>query len=56
MKTEKFQWNASIFAIFHAVYENPKLLLSFFILCYFIFSSNEYPNGLWFVDIDQGIH
>ena len=34
---EKFQLNASKFAIFY-IYENSKLLFPVFILCYFIFS------------------
>ena len=40
---EKFQRIASKFAIFY-IYENPKLLFPFFILCYFIFSPNECPD------------
>ena len=35
---EKFQPNASRFTIFY-IYENPKLLFPFLILCYFIFST-----------------
>ena len=43
MLDEKFQQNASKFAIFY-IYENPKLLFPFFILCYFIIFPNEYPG------------
>ena len=35
MLDEKFEQNASKFGIFY-IYENPKLLLPFFISCYFI--------------------
>ena len=51
MLDEMTRRNASKFAIFY-IYENPKLLLPFFISCYFTFSPNEYP-GLF---IDQGIN
>ena len=44
MLDEMFQQNASKFGIFY-IYENPKLLFPFFILCYFIFSPNEYCTG-----------
>ena len=40
---EKFQQNASKVAIFY-IYENPKMLFPFFILCYFIFLPNECPG------------
>ena len=42
MLDEKFQQIASTFAIYY-IYENPKLLFPFFILCYF-FPPNEYPG------------
>ena len=37
---EKFLWNASKLSIFY-IYENPKLLIPFFISCNFIFLPNE---------------
>ena len=43
MLDEKFQRNASKFAIFY-IYEYPKLLFLFFISCHFIFSPNECPG------------
>ena len=50
---EKFQQNASKFAVFY-IYENPKLLFLFFISCYFTFSLLNAP--LFYVNIDKGIH
>ena len=43
MLDEMSKQNASKFAIFY-IYENPKLLLTFFISCYFIFFPNECPG------------
>ena len=43
MLDEKFQWNALKFDILY-IYEKPKLLFLFFILCYFIFFPNECPG------------
>ena len=40
---KKFQRNTSKFAIFY-INENSKLLFPFFISCYFIFFTNEYPG------------
>ena len=42
---EKFQQNASTYAIFY-VYESPKLIFPFFILCNFIFLPNECPDNI----------
>ena len=42
MLDEMIRWNASKFAKIY-IYENPKLLFPFFILCYFIFFPNECP-------------
>ena len=41
---KKFQRNASKFAIFYLVYQNPKLLFPFFIWCNFMFLPNECPG------------
>ena len=46
---EKFQRNASKFAIFH-VYKKAELLFPFFILCYSIFSPNKCQQLWVFVD------
>ena len=35
------QRNASKFAIFYILYQNPKLIFPFFISCYFMFFPNE---------------
>ena len=52
MLDEKFQQNASKFAIFYR-YDNPKLLYPFFISCYFTL---PLINALVYVVIDQGIY
>ena len=51
MLDEMTQQHASKIAIFD-VYENPKLLFPFLILCYFVF---PLMNALVYVDIGQGI-
>ena len=55
---KKFQWNASKFTIFH-MYENPKLLFTFFILCYLekyqVERNKKRKKQLWvFVYIKHG--
>ena len=50
---QKFQRNASKFAIFYIYKKKTKLLFPFFISCYIIFLL---MNALFYVDIDKGIH
>ena len=44
MLEEKFLQNASKFAIFYILFENPRLLFQFFVSCYFCFFPNECPG------------